>query len=179
MIPKSGNRFSEKDHAQTKLERDDDSKKNHPALARWDSQLCEDRICMPIELSVRPRAPGHSCGTTFNGVENASTRNDSCANTATFRNGACSRSPLEALRTAYCQRDNVPLVASELAITLGSRPPSASSSGAERPITISSFTVMILNRTVVPDCELQRLSQKLMTKVTHSTPLASKFQESL
>src|SRR6516225_8216776 len=33
MIPKSGNRFSEKDHAQTKeLERDDDSKKNHPAL---------------------------------------------------------------------------------------------------------------------------------------------------
>src|SRR6516164_7003078 len=34
MIPKSGNRFSEKDHAQIKrLERDDDSKKNHPALS--------------------------------------------------------------------------------------------------------------------------------------------------
>src|SRR5262249_15564843 len=32
MIPKSGNRFSERDHAQTELERDDDSKKNHPAL---------------------------------------------------------------------------------------------------------------------------------------------------
>jgi hypothetical protein len=33
VIPKSGNRFSEKDHAQNNnLERDDDSKKNHPAL---------------------------------------------------------------------------------------------------------------------------------------------------
>jgi hypothetical protein len=31
MIPKSGTRFSEKGHAQNKwLERDDDSKKNHP-----------------------------------------------------------------------------------------------------------------------------------------------------
>ena len=41
MIPKSGNRFSEKDHAQTKeLERDDDSKKNHPALARRWNALC-------------------------------------------------------------------------------------------------------------------------------------------
>jgi hypothetical protein len=34
MIPKSGNRFSEKDHAQNKkkLQRDDDSKKNHRAV---------------------------------------------------------------------------------------------------------------------------------------------------
>ena len=33
MIPKSGNRFSEKDHCSNKkLERDDDSKKSHPAL---------------------------------------------------------------------------------------------------------------------------------------------------
>ncbi len=31
MIPKSGHRFSEKDHAPTKkLEQDDDSKKSHP-----------------------------------------------------------------------------------------------------------------------------------------------------
>jgi len=35
MIPKSGYRFSEKDHAPPKkLERDDDSKKSHPALGR-------------------------------------------------------------------------------------------------------------------------------------------------
>jgi hypothetical protein len=34
MIPKSGNRFSEKDHAQPKKLEDDASKKNHPALAR-------------------------------------------------------------------------------------------------------------------------------------------------
>src|ERR1700732_1144100 len=34
MIPKSGYRFSEKDHSpNNKLERDDDSKKSHPALA--------------------------------------------------------------------------------------------------------------------------------------------------
>src|SRR5271156_3591509 len=34
MIRKSGHRFSEKDHAQTKkIERDDDSKKSHPPLA--------------------------------------------------------------------------------------------------------------------------------------------------
>jgi hypothetical protein len=31
MIPKSGNRFSEKIMLKQKVERDDDSKKNHPA----------------------------------------------------------------------------------------------------------------------------------------------------
>jgi hypothetical protein len=34
MIRKSGHRFSEKDHAQTKIERDDDSKKGHLALGK-------------------------------------------------------------------------------------------------------------------------------------------------
>jgi hypothetical protein len=33
MIPKSVKHFSEKDHAHKHLERDDDSKKSHPALA--------------------------------------------------------------------------------------------------------------------------------------------------
>jgi hypothetical protein len=35
MIPKSGYRFSEKIMLNKAVERDDDSKKNHPALARY------------------------------------------------------------------------------------------------------------------------------------------------
>src|SRR5262245_31842427 len=50
MIPKSGYRFSEKIMLQQKLERDDDSKKSHPALA--------------FPRSTRDRGPSPSRATT-------------------------------------------------------------------------------------------------------------------
>jgi hypothetical protein len=60
MIPKSGNRFSEKDHAQTKsLKRDDDSKKNHPALTHVPDAAQRREVGTRDGAALRPghRAP--------------------------------------------------------------------------------------------------------------------------
>src|SRR3954447_14867309 len=91
----------------------------------------------------------HSCGITLSGDAYGSTRSDSCAMRPILARGACSRSPLAALRTAYCHTLSVPLATSALATAPASLPPSAASSSADRPMVTSSFTEITLNRLVI------------------------------
>src|SRR5712671_6992532 len=60
MIPKSGHRFSEKSCSNNKLERDDDSKKSHPALVPAVEQRARDRIPFRLERAVGGGLPGLS-----------------------------------------------------------------------------------------------------------------------
>src|SRR5262245_5252026 len=71
-------------------------------------------------------------------------RSDSVEISPTLCSGACSRSPVAALRTAYCQTVSEPLATSAFA-TPPALPSICASSSAERPITISSLAVITLN----------------------------------
>jgi hypothetical protein len=51
MIPKSGNRFSEKIMPNKKLERDDDSTKSHPALVTLFGQsAASEELLEPVDM---------------------------------------------------------------------------------------------------------------------------------
>src|SRR5262245_62609277 len=75
-------------------------------------------------------------------------RSDSVEISPTLCSGACSRSPVAALRTAYCQTVSEPLATSAFA-TPPALPSICASSSAERPITISSLAVITLNSDTV------------------------------
>ncbi len=66
MIPKSGNRFSEKITLHNKLERDDDSKKSHPALA-----LISNAAHAQVPAQMRPgiEAPNAAATTIIHNTE--------------------------------------------------------------------------------------------------------------
>src|SRR5262245_49035521 len=71
-------------------------------------------------------------------------RSDSVEISPILCTGACSRSPVGALRTAYCQTLSEPLETSALA-TPPALPSIAFNSSSESPITISSLAVITLN----------------------------------
>src|SRR5260370_6284150 len=54
MIPKSGNRFSERSCSNKKLERDDDSTESHPALAAAIRVAANEPVLSPLPTMKKP-----------------------------------------------------------------------------------------------------------------------------
>src|SRR6201993_3465488 len=105
----------------------------------------------PFALARSPHAyfGASSIGTILSGVVKGSMRRESLEMSAILRSGACSRSPVAFLRTAYCQTLIDPLPTSNLATPPASILSSWASSPSLSPMTISSLVVTTLNSDTV------------------------------